>query len=205
MRRTTFALVLILAAALIPACASNKGPAPASGVNTEESPAASASPDTGNAASPADNGASDNSANDTNATDPPEKDASKDQAKNTGAKQEGPCSVAGRKTRRVVFPKGATEVMTTGSMQGFEDEQVLLIDVRAGQNIRIEDVGDNPVTLVVCDPDGQNVDDYDLSCHGRFKYDNTKKGDYRVFVTECKKADPWKGEYKLKFSAVDAK
>lgn len=193
MREITCITILILAAALIPACATNDGTG--TGANTEASPAVSQSTEAGTA---------DNSTDPEGANTGPSEAASNDAADNAGKKKEGPCGTAGLPTRRIEFPKGATEVTATGTMNGFDDKQVLLIDTRAGQELRIEDVGDNPVTLSVCDPDGENVDDYDLSCHGRFKLSKTKKGDYRVFVTECKKADPWKGEYRLKVTAVDA-
>ena len=189
--------ILILTLALIPACASNT--TTNSVANTEESPTASGGTGVSNTNTPAEPADANKAEADNSNANAPEA-ASNETAK----KKEDPCKAAGHPSKRIKFPAGATETTFTWSMNGFDDEQVVLIDVRAGQNLRIEDVGDNPVTLSVCDPDGQNVDDYDLSCHGRFKLDKTKKGDYTVFVTECKKADPWKGSYKLKVTAVDA-
>jgi len=196
-RRITFTTILILAAALVPACASNT--TTNTEANTAGSPTASGGTNEVNANAPAEPVEANKAGNDnTNAN------ASEAASNETAKKKEDPCKAAGHPSKRIKFPAGATETTFTWSMNGFDDEQVVLIDMRAGQNLKIEDVGDNPVTLSVCDPDGQNVDDYDLSCHGRFSLDKTKKGDYTVFVTECKKADPWKGSYKLKVTAVDA-
>jgi hypothetical protein len=196
-RRITITTILILAAALIPACTANSGPG--NGAGAEETPAASQSPDLGGT-----NSANEPTAADNSGAGKSNGNASEEASNEAATKNQDPCKAAGHPSRRIKFPRGATEATFTWAMNGFDDEQVLLIDVRAGQSLKIEDIGDNPVTLSVCDPDGKNVDDYDLSCHGRFNLDKTKKGDYTVFVTECKKADPWKGDYRLKVTAVDA-
>lgn len=112
-------------------------------------------------------------------------------------------TVFARPVKRIKFAKGATEIVVAGQLRDFKDSQVYLINLRAGQTFTIEDVGDNPVTISVFEPGGKNVDDYDASCHGNFSLPKTKKGDYRIIVTECKKADPWKGVFKIKVSATD--
>ena len=112
-------------------------------------------------------------------------------------------TVFARPIKRIKFAKGATETIVSGKLSNFKDSQIYLINLRAGQTFTIEDVGDNQVTISVSDPSGKNVDDYDLSCHGNFQLPKTKKGDYRIVVTECKKADPWKGAFKIKVSATD--
>ena len=112
-------------------------------------------------------------------------------------------NVFARPVKRIKFAKGAVETIVTGQLNGFKDAQVYLINLRAGQTFTIEDVGNNPVTIAVSDPSGKNVDDYDASCHGNFNLPKTKKGDYRIVITECKKAEPWKGPFKIKVSATD--
>lgn len=112
-------------------------------------------------------------------------------------------AVFARPVKRVKFAKGATETIVTGQLNNFKDSQVYVINLRAGQTFTIEDIGDNPVSISVFEPGGKNVDDYDASCHGNFSLPETKKGDYRIVVTECKKADPWKGAFKIKVSAVN--
>lgn len=201
MRRITFTTILILAGALIAACGSSTPPA--NDTNAQESPAASQTPEPGETNAAVEPTATDNSQPENSNSDAAE-NVAKAPSNESAKKPADPCKAARYPSKRISFPKGATETTFTWTMNGFDDEQVVLINTRAGQELRIEDVGSNPVTLSVCDPDGQNVDDYDLSCHGRFKLDKTKKGDYTVFVTECKKADPWKGSYKLKVTAVDA-
>lgn len=112
-------------------------------------------------------------------------------------------TVFARPVKRIKFAKGATEKIVSGQLNDFKDSQVYLINLRADQAFTIEDVGDNAVTISVSDPSGKNVDDYDASCHGNFQLPKTKKGDYRIVVTECKKADVWKGTFKIKVSAVN--
>lgn len=106
-------------------------------------------------------------------------------------------TVFARPVKRIKFAKGATETIVSGRLNNFKDSQVYLINLRAGQTFTIEDVGDNPVTISVYEPGGKNVDDYDLSCHGNFNLSETKKGDYRIKVTECKKK-PILGKARLK-------
>lgn len=112
-------------------------------------------------------------------------------------------AVFARPVKRIKFAKGATETIVSGQLSDFKDSQVYLINLNAGQTFTIEDAGNNPVTISVSDPNGKNVDDYDASCHGNFTLPKTKKGDYRIKVTECMKADPWKGTFKIKVSATD--
>lgn len=112
-------------------------------------------------------------------------------------------TVFARPVKRIKFAKGAIETVVSGQLKDFKDSQVYLINLRANQTFTVEDVGDNPVTVSVFEPGGRNVDDYDASCHGSFSLPETKKGDYRIVVTECKKADPWRGAFKIKVSATD--
>lgn len=112
-------------------------------------------------------------------------------------------NVFARPVKRIKFAKGATETIVTGRLNNFKDSQVYLINLRAGQTFTVEDVGTNPVTISVSDPNRENVDDYDASCHGNLQLPKTKKGDYRIKITECRKADPWNGTFKIKVSATD--
>ena len=112
-------------------------------------------------------------------------------------------NVFARPVKRIKFAKGATETIVSGQLGGFKDSQVFLINLRADQTFTIEDVGDNRVTISVSDPSGKNVDDYDASCHGNFQLPKTIRGDYRIKVTECMKADSWKGAFKIKISATN--
>lgn len=112
-------------------------------------------------------------------------------------------NVFARPVKRIKFAKGATKTIVSGQLNNFKDSQVFVINLRAGQTFSIEDIGDNRVTISVSDPSGKNVDDYDASCHGNFQMPKTIKGDYRIKVTECMKADPWKGAFKIKVSATN--
>lgn len=108
-----------------------------------------------------------------------------------------------RPVKKITFPKGATEVIVTGKLNGFKDSQIYLINLRGDQTFTVEGIGDNFVTISVFDSKGKNLDDLAADCHSNFKLPKTKKGDYKIVVTECLKADPWKGSFKIKVSVVD--
>lgn len=108
-----------------------------------------------------------------------------------------------RPVKRIKFPKGATEMTVTGQLNGFKDSQIYLINLRGDQTFTIEDVGNNPVSISVTGPGGEDVNDYAADCHGNFDSSKTKKGDYKIVVTECLKADAWKGSFKIKISVVN--
>lgn len=58
-----------------------------------------------------------------------------------------------------------------------------------------------PVTLTITDPTGADATDMDASCNNRKVVENTSAGNYRVSVVERRKADAWRGGYKLRFTA----
>lgn len=108
-----------------------------------------------------------------------------------------------RPVKRIKFAKGATEITVTGQLNGFKDSQIYLINLRAGQTFTVEDVSENRVSLSVTGPGGEDLNDYAADCHGHFDLTKTKKGDYKIVVTECLKADSWKGAFKIKVSAAN--
>lgn len=110
-----------------------------------------------------------------------------------------------RPVKRIVFKKGATKAVVTGYLNGFKDKQVYLLKVRAGQVISVET--DGP-TVSILSPDGETFFKADASCHSSAETtseysdrtdgsNQTIAGDYRITVTECQKADPFKGKFKL--------
>ena len=110
-------------------------------------------------------------------------------------------SYAASAQTRVTFARGATTKVVTGQMSGFKSERVYLIRVRQGQTLKVEQMGrSNPVSIYIEDPSGEDATDMDLSCHSTHRISPTARGDYRITVTECKKADPWRGAYRIRFT-----
>ena len=103
-----------------------------------------------------------------------------------------------RPVKRITFPKGATKVTVSGSLNGYKDEQIYLIKLRKGQTLKLD--ADKPVSLFISDPNGEDASDMDASCHSHQTVEKTKAGDYKISAVECQKADAWKGSFKLSVS-----
>jgi hypothetical protein len=112
-------------------------------------------------------------------------------------------SAFARPIKRIKFAKGATEIVIAGQLNGFKDLQVYLINLRDDQNFTVEGIGNNRVSISVTGPGGEDVNDYAADCHSDFNLPKTKKGDYKIVVTECMKADPWKGSFRIKVSIAN--
>lgn len=103
------------------------------------------------------------------------------------------------KPTRITFKRGAKKAVVSSSMTGFKSRREFVLRLRAGQTL---DVSSNKsITLTILDPSGEDVMDRDLSCNGRASISPTVAGDYKIIVTECMKADPWSGTFKLFVSA----
>lgn len=103
------------------------------------------------------------------------------------------------KPTRITFKRGAKKAVVSGSMTGFRSRREYVLRLRAGQTL---DVSSNKsITLTILDPSGEDVMDRDLGCNGRASISPTVAGDYKIIVTECMKADPWSGTFKLFISA----
>ena len=102
----------------------------------------------------------------------------------------------------IKFAKGATTVTVTGKLSGFNEEKTYSIAVNKGQSMRVEQVnpGDKRTTIWLTDPKGGDASDADLSCNNKKQVSPTLVGTYIIKVSECMKADPWKGSYTLKIS-----
>lgn len=109
---------------------------------------------------------------------------------------------AANAAQRIKFPRNATSTVVTGKLNGFKEELNYVIEVGKGQTMTVEQV--NPankrVTVWITAPNGEDASDADLSCNSQKKVSSTLKGDYTLKVSECMKADPWKGEFKLKIT-----
>jgi len=113
-------------------------------------------------------------------------------------------SAAAEAQTRVVFSRGATSKVVTGTMYGFHSRRVFLIRVKRGQKLRVEEVGSShPITIIeIRDPSHKDISDMDASCNSMKWVSPTKRGDYRITVQECQKADPWRGRFRIRFKVT---
>jgi hypothetical protein len=107
--------------------------------------------------------------------------------------------IFGQSAKRITFKRGARSAVVTGNLYSYAGKKVYVIRVRAGQVIRTEQVGTGrSITIAVLDPRGEIAADSDASCNNRKESEPTIAGDYKIIVTECMKADPWRGSFKFK-------
>ena len=110
-------------------------------------------------------------------------------------------SVAAQRATRIRFAHGAIRADVSGTLGNYRDKRNFVINVRAGQTIRTEQIGgSHPITIFIKDPNGEGVGDSDASCNNRREIAPTVPGDYRIQVVECQKADPWRGRFRFRVS-----
>ena len=104
------------------------------------------------------------------------------------------------KVERIKFARGAVSATVTGKLSGFDDEKSYVLGVGKGQKLTVEQVNDdaNYTTVGVVAPNGEEAGDMVANCNNHREIPKTSAGDYTIRVTECMKADPWKGSFKLK-------
>jgi hypothetical protein len=108
-------------------------------------------------------------------------------------------SVLAQKPTRITFKRGATAVLVTGRLNGYKSQKTYVIGVRKGQRLTTRNAGDNYITVGVEAPPGSTYEqDMAADCHDRNEVAPTVAGNYRITVTECMKADRWKGSFKLR-------
>jgi hypothetical protein len=105
-------------------------------------------------------------------------------------------SVWAQKVTRITFARGASSAVVTGSLKGYRDSKTYLIRVRKGQKMTTENIGSHHITLDITAPAGSTYEpDLAADCHDRHTVEPTAKGDYRIRVTECRKADAFRGRF----------
>jgi hypothetical protein len=112
------------------------------------------------------------------------------------------CSAAvSAQATRINFRRGATSTVVTGTLTGYKSQRTFLIHVRKGQTLKTENVGSNQITIGIDAPPGSTYEqDMAADCHDRNEVSPTAAGDYKITVTECMKADRWRGTFKFKVS-----
>ena len=106
-------------------------------------------------------------------------------------------SAFAQKATRITFKRGATSSVITGTLSGYKGSRVFLVRVRDGQTLKVEAIK-KAVSVWIKVPPGSVEQDLVADCHGNSEITPTTKGDYRLTVQECAKADPWKGTFKIK-------
>lgn len=111
-------------------------------------------------------------------------------------------TVFAQKPTSIRFARGTHEATVTGTLNGYKSKRVYTIRVGEGQTITTENVGKNYITISIEAPPGSTYEqDMAADCHDKNEVTPTVAGVYKITVTECGKADPWKGTFKFKVTA----
>ncbi len=101
--------------------------------------------------------------------------------------------------KRIEFVRGATSAVVTGTLNGYNDKRTFVIKVRRGQTLTTDSVGANHITISIKPPRGARYEaDLAANCNDEHRVRPTAAGDYVITVTECKKADRWRGRFRLR-------
>ena len=101
--------------------------------------------------------------------------------------------------KRIDFARGATSTIVTGTLNGYNDRRTYVVKLRRGQTLTTESAGTNYITVDIKPPRGASYDaDLAADCHDRHRAARTAAGDYIITVTECRKADRWRGRFRLR-------
>ncbi|MEP6849768.1 MAG: hypothetical protein ABI999_13010 [Acidobacteriota bacterium] len=107
-------------------------------------------------------------------------------------------AVSAQRPTRITFARGATTKVVTGTLNGYRSHQTYVIRVRKGQTLTTEAVK-NFITIGVEAPPGSTYEqDMAADCHDKNEVSPTARGDYTISVTECRKADRWRGTFKFR-------
>lgn len=113
----------------------------------------------------------------------------------------GAVTASAQSATRITFARGATSKIVTGTLTGRRSSKTFVIRVREGQTMTTENVGSKSITLEITGPPGSGYEqDMAADCHSYNTIEPTAAGDYRIMVTECLKADSWKGTFRFKIS-----
>lgn len=111
-------------------------------------------------------------------------------------------AVFAQKATRISFYKNSTAATVSSSLRSYKDKKVFVIRVRKGQTLIIEQIKADAslqyVAVSIKSPSGEMVGDSDASCNNQKEIAPTEAGDYTITVFQCRKADEWRGRFKLK-------
>lgn len=107
-------------------------------------------------------------------------------------------SASAQRPTRITFARGTTTKVVTGTLNGYGSHREYVIRVKKGQTLTTEAVR-NFITIGVEAPPGSSYEqDMAADCHDKNEVSPTARGDYRITVTECRKADRWRGTFKFR-------
>jgi hypothetical protein len=107
-------------------------------------------------------------------------------------------AAAAQRPTRITFVRGATTKVVTGTLNGYRSHRTYVIYVKQGQTLTTEAVK-NYTTIGVEAPPGSTYEqDMAADCHDKNEVSPTARGDYKITVTECRKADRWRGTFKFR-------
>ena len=102
---------------------------------------------------------------------------------------------------RITFKPGAKSAIVAGTLSGLRDHRSYVIHVRRGQIMSTINAGGNHITVEIKPPPGATYEsDLAADCHDHQEVDPTAAGDYKIIVTECAKADRWRGKFRLRIT-----
>ena len=109
------------------------------------------------------------------------------------------CSVAASaQVVRIHFAPGQTSKVVSGTLTGYKSHKTFVIYVKKGQTLTTEAVK-KYITISIKAPPGSTYEpDLAADCHDKNDVSPTARGDYKITVTECLKADPWRGTFKFR-------
>jgi hypothetical protein len=108
-------------------------------------------------------------------------------------------AAASGQTTRIKFKHGATSAVVKGKLSGYNSHKTFVIRVRSGQTLTTSNAGAHYITVEITAPPGSTYEpDLAADCHDHQIVTPTAAGDYKIKVTECRKANAWKGTFKLR-------
>lgn len=100
---------------------------------------------------------------------------------------------------RVNFERGMDRTILTGTLRGYADKKSFVLRVKKGQRLTTQNIGKNYVTVEIVPPKGSKWEpDLAADCHDHHEVNPTAAGDYVIRVTECRKADRWRGTFRVR-------
>jgi len=107
-------------------------------------------------------------------------------------------AASAQRPTRITFARGTTSKVVTGTLNGYRSHQTYVIYVKKGQTLTTEAVK-NFITIGVEAPPGSTYEqDMAADCHDKNEVTPTARGDYKISVTECRKANRWRGTFRFK-------
>lgn len=107
-------------------------------------------------------------------------------------------AASAQRPTRITFARGTTTKVITGTLNGYGSHRDYVIRVKKGQTLTTESVR-NFISIGVEAPPGSNYEqDMAADCHDKNEVSPTARGDYKITVTECRKADRWRGTFRFR-------